>query len=204
MHETTSTVLGFLFPWAMTSLGSAVVFLFRGELPEKFRSAMLSLAAGIMTSASFFALLLPALQEAEEQDLSYPSWIPAFVGYALGCIFIFVLDLVIPKLVNQDDSEAAEKTERAWKLFLSVTGFTTFPKVWRAGSCLEPLVTNTWIEPRPFDRLSGLRSALVFRTCQKALQYHCPLRKWERMRARGFGSELRPESWSPFLLDFLL
>jgi hypothetical protein len=65
MNELWMTIVGFIIPWAMTSLGAAIVFFFRNPLPEILRAGILAFAAGIMTSASFFALLLPSLEEAD-------------------------------------------------------------------------------------------------------------------------------------------
>jgi ZIP family zinc transporter len=121
MNETATTIIGLIFPWFMTSLGAGVVFFFAKPMPESVRSAILGFAAGIMTSASFFALLLPSLEEAQEQNLDYPFWIPAFVGFMVGCLFIFALDFVIPYIVKEEEALIAERTQRAWKLFLSVT-----------------------------------------------------------------------------------
>jgi ZIP family zinc transporter len=149
MNDRVATALGLGFIWAMTSLGSAIVFFFRGDLRPWIRSAILAFAGGIMVSASFFAVLMPALEEAQEQDLPFPYWLPAFLGYLLGCGFILLLDWVVPCIVGKEVSEekdgdkqlplpsgdympidgvdenrgtdAFQRKKRAWKLFLSVT-----------------------------------------------------------------------------------
>jgi ZIP family zinc transporter len=109
-NETVGTAFGILFIWAMTSLGSAIVFIFRKPMSERVRAGILAGASGIMVSASFFALLLPSLEEAKEQNLTYPFWIPALVGYFLGCVLILVVDLVIPCVVKPDPRPEEESS----------------------------------------------------------------------------------------------
>ena len=85
---------GFLF--AMTTLGSAMVFFFVREPEVRFQKAMLGFAAGVMTAASVWSLLLPAVQQAEERG--WPGWLPACAGMLAGCLFLAGLDAVLPVL----------------------------------------------------------------------------------------------------------
>ena len=55
---------GFLF--LMTTLGAAVVFFFTEEPHPRFQRAMLGFAAGVMTAASVWSLLLPAIAQAAD------------------------------------------------------------------------------------------------------------------------------------------
>ena len=50
--------LGTGFTFLMTTLGAATVFFFSGEPRPKFQKAMLGFAAGVMTAASVWSLLL--------------------------------------------------------------------------------------------------------------------------------------------------
>ena len=58
--------LGTGFTFLMTTLGAAMVFFFSGEPRPKFQRAMLGFAAGVMTAASVWSLLLPAIEQAVE------------------------------------------------------------------------------------------------------------------------------------------
>jgi ZIP family zinc transporter len=137
MDPTGATVFGFSFLFLMTSLGSAIVFFFRGQINETLQAAVYGFAAGVMVSASFWGLLIPSVEEAKAQNLSYPSWIPCFVGFLLGCIFLQVLDIVVPMCVKQtpnadtasaplnDEDEPTKKPSkerhaRAFKLFVAI------------------------------------------------------------------------------------
>ena len=85
---------GFLF--AMTTLGAAMVFFFVREPEVRFQKAMLGFAAGIMTAASVWSLLLPAIEQGE--GLGLPGWLPACAGMLAGCVFLASLDAVLPLL----------------------------------------------------------------------------------------------------------
>jgi ZIP family zinc transporter len=126
MDPQIATVFGLSFLFLMTSFGSGVVFLFRRTVNEVARNAIFGFAAGVMLSAAFWGLLTPAINEAKEQNLSYPSWIPCVVGFFFGCLLILSLDLIIPffqkSSKKSDNVSSAEKqrTARAVKLFLAV------------------------------------------------------------------------------------
>ena len=70
-----------LFTWAITSLGSAVVFFFK-EIRKGIMDALLGFSAGVMIAASFWSLLSPAIEMAESLDLI--PWLVAFSGFACG------------------------------------------------------------------------------------------------------------------------
>jgi ZIP family zinc transporter len=123
-------IFGFSFIFLMTTLGAAVVFFFRNSLKPSVSAVVFGLASGIMISASFIALLNPSLQEALQQNLNYPHWIPCLVGFTIGCITLFCLDFLTPYIIKNNDQiqgdeldteEHQIKARKAFKLFLAVT-----------------------------------------------------------------------------------
>ena len=89
--------LGTGFTFLMTTLGAATVFFFSGEPRPKFQKAMLGFAAGVMTAASVWSLLLPAIEQAQAEGRT-PSWLPAAAGMLLGVVFLAALDSLLPRL----------------------------------------------------------------------------------------------------------
>ena len=89
--------LGTGFTFLMTSLGAAMVFFFSGEPRPRFQKAMLGFAAGVMTAASVWSLLLPAIEQVERES-RFPGWLPAAVGMLLGAVFLAALDSLLPRL----------------------------------------------------------------------------------------------------------
>ena len=58
---------GILIPFLGTGLGAAGVFLLRGEVRTGTKRVLTGFAAGIMVAASFFSLLIPALEYASDR-----------------------------------------------------------------------------------------------------------------------------------------
>ena len=111
------------FTWGMTALGAAVIFLGRG-LNRKVLDWLLGFAGGVMIAASYWSLLAPALEMAEDSPL--PVWVPAVVGFLGGGLFLRGLDKVLPHLhfraPNDDDAEGMTTTwRRTTLLILAIT-----------------------------------------------------------------------------------
>ena len=88
-------LMGTLFTWGLTAAGSGLIFLTK-EVNRKMLDGMLGFASGVMIAASYFSLLAPAI--ALSEDLPYPSWLPAAVGFLLGGAFLFGVDKLLPHL----------------------------------------------------------------------------------------------------------
>ena len=67
---TFNTLIGILIPLAGTVLGSAFVFLLRGELKSGVQKLLLGFASGVMIAASVWSLLIPAIDMAAEQGVT--------------------------------------------------------------------------------------------------------------------------------------
>lgn len=76
----------------MTALGASLVF-FSGKVSGRFLTAMTGGAAGIMIAASFFSLLLPAM----EYQTAIPSYIVITIGFLLGGGFIVGSNYLLTK-----------------------------------------------------------------------------------------------------------
>ncbi|WP_325244140.1 ZIP family metal transporter [Dysosmobacter sp.] len=88
--------LGTGFTFLMTTLGAALVFFFSGAPEPRCQKGMLGFAAGVMTAASVWSLLLPAIERAEA--LALPAWLPAAGGMLLGAVFLAALDEALTHL----------------------------------------------------------------------------------------------------------
>lgn len=80
------------FTWFMTAAGAVLVFIYK-KVNENAFSFMMSSAAGIMLASTFFSLLMPAMEMA--QDFSY---LILTCGFVLGGALIIVTDIAINKL----------------------------------------------------------------------------------------------------------
>ena len=98
--------LGTGFTFLMTTLGAAMVFFLSGEPKPRFQKAMLGFAAGVMTAASVWSLLLPAIGQASEEG-RVPGWLPAAAGMLFGVVFLAALDALLPRLRREREANDA-------------------------------------------------------------------------------------------------
>lgn len=94
--------LGTGFPFLMTALGAATVFFLRDSPHPRFQRITLGFAAGVMTAASIWSLLLPAIEQTQ-LDSSLPAWLPATVGILIGVFFLGALDTLLSHLQHKKD-----------------------------------------------------------------------------------------------------
>ncbi len=109
-----------MIPFLGTSLGAACVFFFRQTMREELQRGLTGFASGVMVAASFFSLLLPALDQAG--SLGCFAFLPASAGFLAGMLFLLVLDALVPH-IHLDSSEEGLKSglPRSVKLVLAVT-----------------------------------------------------------------------------------
>lgn len=109
------------FTFLMTTLGAAVVFLFRREVKANMQKIFMGFAAGVMIAASVWSLLIPAIEEAE--DMGQIGWIPAAGGFVLGVLFLMSLDFILPHLHpgSEEPEGPAAHLKRTTLLVLAVT-----------------------------------------------------------------------------------
>lgn len=110
------------FTWFVTALGASIVFVFK-SINRKVLNGMLGFAAGVMIAASYWSLLAPAIEMAEESNT--PAWIPAAVGFLLGGAFLWGVDRVLPHLHLGFPEKETEGIKTGWQrsilLVLAIT-----------------------------------------------------------------------------------
>lgn len=93
-------LLATLFTYLLTALGSSIVFFFK-NISKNIMDAMLGFAAGVMTAASFFSLLSPAIEHAE--SLNMTPWIIISIGFFSGGLLLFLSDKIFNKLLSKQN-----------------------------------------------------------------------------------------------------
>jgi ZIP family zinc transporter len=115
-------LLATCFTWGLTALGASAVFFFR-QVNRTLLDGMLGFAAGVMIAASYWSLLAPAIEMAEQTGV--PPWIPAAAGFLLGGAFLWGVDAVLPHLHMGEPREKAEGISTTWRrsvlLVLAIT-----------------------------------------------------------------------------------
>ena len=113
-------LLATLFTWGVTALGAATVFGIK-TFNQKLMDGLLGFAAGVMIAASFWSLLAPAIELAENQAIA--SWVPATTGFLLGGVFLLLIDKLLPHIHHfQNQAEGLPTTwERSVLLVTAIT-----------------------------------------------------------------------------------
>jgi ZIP family zinc transporter len=114
-----------IFTWLLTALGAATVFFFK-NINQKVLDGMLGFAAGVMIAASFFSLLAPAIEMADEASAlgrGLPSWAAAAIGFLAGGVFLRLADTILPHLHSGETEAEGIKTNwgRSVLLVLAIT-----------------------------------------------------------------------------------
>ncbi|XP_076263559.1 zinc/iron regulated transporter-related protein 48C isoform X2 [Rhynchophorus ferrugineus] len=93
--------LGTLFTWGLTACGASLVIVIRGS-QRKVLDASLGFAAGVMVAASFWSLLSPAIELAENSKMygenGEYAFAPVALGFILGSLFVYGADVLITVL----------------------------------------------------------------------------------------------------------
>ena len=112
---------GIGIPFIGTALGSACVFFMKKQLSRMVQRALTGFAGGVMVAASIWSLLIPAMNQCK--DSGRWAFLPAFIGFWLGILFLLLLDRIIPHLhMNAEKAEGLKsKAKRTTMMVLAVT-----------------------------------------------------------------------------------
>ena len=115
------TFLGIMIPFLGTTLGASCVFFMKRSLGDLVQRALAGFAAGVMVAASIWSLLIPAIEQSEE--MGKLSFLPAFIGFWVGVLFLLLLDRLIPHLhVESNQAEGPKsRLDRTTMMVLAVT-----------------------------------------------------------------------------------
>lgn len=114
-------LLGTGFTCLATVLGAAMVFFFKDDMGAGTQKAFLGFAAGVMTAASVWSLLMPAMEMAEAQGKN--PLLPVCGGFVVGGAFLMLLDRLLPHLhLGSSEPEGLPaKLKRTTMIVLAVT-----------------------------------------------------------------------------------
>ena len=115
------TFLGIMIPFLGTTLGSACVFFMKRSLGDLVQRSLAGFAAGVMVAASIWSLLIPAIEQSD--GMGKLSFLPAFIGFWSGVLFLLLLDRLIPHLhVGSEQAEGPKsRLGRTTMMVLAVT-----------------------------------------------------------------------------------
>ena len=103
-----------LFTWAVTAAGAATVVFFK-KINNRLLGAMTGFASGVMISASFWSLLLPASEMCASLGFSAPTTLLS--GFLSGGILLYVGD----KALSHRSLPVCDAKRRSAMIIFSVT-----------------------------------------------------------------------------------
>ena len=109
--------------WFLTALGSATVIFFK-KCNHKILNLLLGFASGVMIAASFWSLLLPAVEMADLNS-DFPSFLVITSGFLFGAIFMWISDKIVMYARNKasttEELNHSKKLNRIIMLVFSIT-----------------------------------------------------------------------------------
>lgn len=117
----TETFFGILIPFLGTTFGAACVFFMKKSFGDKVQRSLAGFASGVMVAASVWSLLIPSIEQSE--NMGRLAFLPAFIGFWVGVLFLLTLDHLIPHLHLGSERAEGPKTKlrRATMMVLAVT-----------------------------------------------------------------------------------
>ena len=101
---------GTLFPFMMTVLGAALVFLMKKQSED---GPCMGFAAGVMSAAAVFSMLLPAMRQ------SGSGWLTVTAGFVLGAAMIAGVDALMRRVRRIQG--ATDETRRRLMMVAAIT-----------------------------------------------------------------------------------
>lgn len=119
LNHTIQALIATIFTWGITALGASFVFFFK-KINKCIMDAMLGFAAGVMIAASFWSLLSPGIEMA--QNLKMTSWLVAFIGFFSGGVLLFLGDKLFDHIYQEKKQNSKQRSiKRCLMLIFSIT-----------------------------------------------------------------------------------
>ncbi len=135
--------LGILIPFLGTTLGAACVFFLKDELKPSIQKGLLGFASGVMIAAAVWSLLIPAIDMSEDA-MGKLAVVPATVGFALGMLFLLVIDKLIPHMhLNSEEPEGIKSALKKRTMLVLAVTLHNIPEGMAVGVVFAGLVSGS-------------------------------------------------------------
>ncbi len=137
-------LLATLGTWLITALGAATVIFLKSPRPTAL-NLMLGFASGVMIAASFWSLLQPAIQRAEEIS-RLPPWLVATSGFLCGAVFMWASDKIVNLSRRNTDHARGGEHERFSRMVMLLLSITlhNIPEGMAVGVAFGALETGSY------------------------------------------------------------
>ena len=178
------TLIGFAIIFLATAAGSALVYFFKRDIPNRINAVILGFAAGVMIAASVWSLLIPSI-DAAEVTYGMWAWVPAAVGFLLGGLFLVLLDHVLPHFhIGTGHEEGPHvKVHKSTRLFLAVT-IHNIPEGLGVGLAFGAAAVSG--EPGAYYAALGLAIGMAIQNFPEGAAIALPMRVATRSKHKAF------------------
>ncbi|MBO4277528.1 MAG: ZIP family metal transporter [Clostridia bacterium] len=173
--------LGVLLPFIGTAAGAACVFFMKNGASRRTNDILAGFAAGVMTAASVWSLLLPALENAKGEN-AFSSFFPAGAGFCCGMLLLMPADRFLPRVESEYLKGRGGRSGSAGMLALAVT-LHNFPEGLAVGVALAALREGAGISAAS---ATALAAGIAVQNFPEGAIVSLPLRAGGKSRARAF------------------
>ncbi|MHA1712618.1 MAG: ZIP family metal transporter [Candidatus Ranarchaeia archaeon] len=185
LHPIVQALIGGCFTWGVTALGASMVFL-KKQMNRRFLDSMLGFSAGVMIAASFWSLLVPAIDLSEAQNV--PVWLPTTVGFLLGGVSLILIEQTIyaryRAFPNRRLESKKTSTHRMNMLICAIT-LHNIPEGLAIGVAFGAIAAG--FPTATFAGAVGLALGIGIQNFPEGLAVSVPLRGQGKTRLESFG-----------------
>ncbi len=135
-------IYGLLLPFVGTTLGAAMVFLLKDEIPSWLQKLLLGFASGVMIAASVWSLLIPSMDMTAQSG--GVEWLPAVVGFLAGMFSLLIFDSFVPHLhIDSDKPEGVKSNLGKSSMLVMAVTLHNIPEGMAVGVVLAGAMTQS-------------------------------------------------------------
>lgn len=167
-----------LLPFFGTAIGAAGVLIPEVRKKESRESLLGAFAAGVMTAACFWSLILPAIDRAS--GMGVWRFVPALSGIWAGVLFLLLLDHLIPHLLFKTQKSIGRNT-----LLVIAVAIHNFPEGMAVGAAAALWLLGDGTVS--FGEVISLSAGIAIQNIPEGAIISMPLRASGRKRKTAFG-----------------
>ncbi|MBQ1981527.1 MAG: ZIP family metal transporter [Alistipes sp.] len=135
-------IYGLLLPFVGTTLGAAMVFLLKDEIPSWLQKLLLGFASGVMIAASVWSLLIPSMDMTAQSG--GVEWLPAVAGFLAGMFSLLIFDSLVPHLhIDSDKPEGMKSNLGKSSMLVMAVTLHNIPEGMAVGVVLAGAMTQS-------------------------------------------------------------